>query len=80
MRDAHGRTIITFVVGIDYNLCCTYCMAEDMQFLPRRDLLTFEINAAHLTAGCWIWSTAASHGCEHVDLLGIAAPMRTPRS
>lgn len=44
MRDAHGRTIdyIRLSVTDRCNLRCTYCMAEDMQFLPRRDLLTFE--------------------------------------
>lgn len=44
MRDAHGRQIdyIRLSVTDRCNLRCTYCMAEDMEFLPRRDLLTFE--------------------------------------
>ena len=55
MRDAHGRTInyIRLSVTDRCNLRCTYCMAEDMQFLPRRDLLTFEeieTLCAHLVA------------------------------
>ena len=44
MRDAHGRRIdyIRLSVTDRCNLRCTYCMAEEMEFLPRRDLLTFE--------------------------------------
>ncbi len=44
MRDAHGRQIdyIRLSVTDRCNLRCTYCMAEEMEFLPRRDLLTFE--------------------------------------
>ena len=55
MRDAFGRQIdyIRLSVTDRCNLRCTYCMAEDMQFLPRRDLLTFEeieALARHLVA------------------------------
>ncbi|WP_258319829.1 GTP 3',8-cyclase MoaA [Qipengyuania flava] len=44
MIDGHGRKIdyIRLSVTDRCNLRCTYCMAEDMTFLPRRDLLTFE--------------------------------------
>lgn len=44
MRDAHGRQIdyIRLSVTDRCNLRCTYCMAEEMEFLPRRELLTFE--------------------------------------
>lgn len=44
MIDGHGRTIDYIRVSVTdrCNLRCTYCMAEDMTFLPRRDLLTFE--------------------------------------
>lgn len=44
MRDAHGRRIdyVRLSVTDRCNLRCTYCMAEDMNFLPRRDLLSFE--------------------------------------
>lgn len=44
MRDAHGRHIdyIRLSVTDRCNLRCTYCMAEDMAFLPRRELLSFE--------------------------------------
>ncbi|HAW36967.1 MAG TPA: cyclic pyranopterin phosphate synthase, partial [Erythrobacter sp.] len=38
MRDAHGRQIdyIRLSVTDRCNLRCTYCMAEEMEFLPRR--------------------------------------------
>lgn len=44
MHDAHGRRIdyVRLSVTDRCNLRCTYCMAEEMDFLPRRDLLTFE--------------------------------------
>ena len=44
MIDGHGRTIdyVRLSVTDRCNLRCTYCMAEEMEFLPRRDLLTFE--------------------------------------
>lgn len=55
MRDAHGRRIdyLRLSVTDRCNLRCSYCMAEDMQFLPRRDLLSFaeiETLARHLVA------------------------------
>ena len=44
MHDAFGRRInyVRLSVTDRCNLRCTYCMAEDMQFMPRRDLLTFD--------------------------------------
>lgn len=44
MHDAHGRRIdyVRLSVTDRCNLRCSYCMAEDMAFLPRRDLLSFE--------------------------------------
>jgi cyclic pyranopterin phosphate synthase len=51
MSPAHGRMIDPFGRTVDYvrlsvtdrcNLRCTYCMAEEMQFLPKKDLLTLE--------------------------------------
>ena len=42
--DSHGRRIdyVRLSVTDRCNFRCTYCMAEDMAFLPRRDLLTLE--------------------------------------
>ncbi len=44
LTDAFGRTISYVRVSVTdrCNLRCTYCMSEDMQFLPKRDLLTLE--------------------------------------
>ena len=44
MIDAFGRRIsyVRLSVTDRCDLRCRYCMAEDMSFLPRRDLLTFE--------------------------------------
>ena len=55
MVDSFGRRIdyVRLSVTDRCNLRCTYCMAEEMEFLPRRDLLTLEeISqlAAHLVA------------------------------
>jgi cyclic pyranopterin phosphate synthase len=46
--DAHGRRIdyVRLSVTDRCNLRCSYCMAEQMSFLPRRDLLTMEEIAA----------------------------------
>jgi cyclic pyranopterin phosphate synthase len=44
LTDAFGRTISYVRVSVTdrCNLRCTYCMSEDMQFLPKADLLTLE--------------------------------------
>lgn len=48
LRDSWGRTIdyVRLSVTDRCNFRCTYCMAETMTFLPRRDLLTLEEVAA----------------------------------
>lgn len=48
MIDAHGRRIdyVRLSVTDRCNLRCSYCMPEQMTFLPRRDLLTLEEIAA----------------------------------
>ena len=51
--DAHGRRIdyVRMSVTDRCNFRCSYCMAEHMRFLPRRDLLTIEelaVLAGHL--------------------------------
>src|SRR3954467_1260820 len=44
LRDAHNRIInyVRLAVTDRCNLRCTYCMPENMQFLQRREILTFE--------------------------------------
>src|SRR5258708_9122431 len=44
MIDPFGRAITYLRVSVTdrCDLRCVYCMAEDMSFLPRRDLLTLE--------------------------------------
>jgi cyclic pyranopterin phosphate synthase len=44
MQDPFGRRITYLRVSVTdrCDLRCTYCMAEDMTFLPKRDLLTLE--------------------------------------
>src|ERR1700761_6850018 len=44
MIDPFGRTISYLRVSVTdrCDLRCLYCMAEDMTFLPRRELLTLE--------------------------------------
>ena len=44
MIDPFGRTISYLRVSVTdrCDFRCTYCMAEDMTFLPKKDLLTLE--------------------------------------
>ena len=44
MIDPFGRAITYLRVSVTdrCDFRCTYCMAEDMTFLPKRDLLTLE--------------------------------------
>ena len=44
LQDHYGRTITYLRVSVTdrCDFRCTYCMAENMEFLPRRDLLTLE--------------------------------------
>jgi len=44
MQDTFGRTITYLRVSITdrCDFRCTYCMAEDMTFLPRQEILSFE--------------------------------------
>src|SRR5487761_2320212 len=44
MIDAFGRAITYLRVSVTdrCDLRCVYCMAEEMSFLPKRDLLTLE--------------------------------------
>ncbi len=44
LQDAYGRSISYLRISLTdrCNFRCVYCMSESMQFLPRRDLLSFE--------------------------------------
>lgn len=44
MKDTFGRTITYLRVSVTdrCDFRCTYCMAEDMTFLPRQEILSFE--------------------------------------
>ena len=44
MVDGHGRAITYLRVSVTdrCDFRCVYCMAEDMTFLPKRDLLSIE--------------------------------------
>ncbi|GGF54750.1 cyclic pyranopterin monophosphate synthase [Terasakiella brassicae] len=44
MKDAFGRTITYLRVSVTdrCDFRCTYCMSEDMSFLPRQEILSFE--------------------------------------
>ena len=44
MIDPFGRAVTYLRVSVTdrCNYRCNYCMAEDMTFLPRKDLLTLE--------------------------------------
>jgi cyclic pyranopterin phosphate synthase len=69
--DPFGRTVNYVRVSVTdrCNLRCTYCMSEDMQFLPKRDLLSLE----ELDRLC----TAFVHrGVRHLRLTGGEPLMR----
>jgi cyclic pyranopterin phosphate synthase len=63
--DGFGRLIDYLRVSVTdrCNLRCTYCMREDMQFLPRQDLLTLE----ELDRLC---SAFIRRGVKHLRLTG----------
>ena len=44
MIDPYGRTVDYLRVSVTdrCDFRCVYCMAEDMEFLPRKDLLSLE--------------------------------------
>ncbi len=45
MIDPFGRAVVSYLRVSVTDRCdfrCTYCMAEDMVFLPKKDLLTLE--------------------------------------
>ena len=75
MIDPFGRAITYLRVSVTdrCDFRCTYCMAEDMTFLPKRDLLTLEeldrlasafvakgVRRLRLTGGRWAGSPRPS--------------------
>ena len=69
--DTFGRTVdyVRISVTDRCNLRCTYCMSEEMQFLPRRDLLSLE----ELDRVC---SAFVRRGVRHLRLTGGEPLMR----
>lgn len=69
--DSFGRTVDYVRVSVTdrCNLRCTYCMSEEMQFLPRRDLLTLE----ELNRLC---AAFVRRGVKHLRLTGGEPLMR----
>ena len=69
--DPYGRTIDYVRVSVTdrCNLRCTYCMSEEMQFLPRKDLLTLE----ELDQVC---TAFVARGVGHLRLTGGEPLMR----
>src|SRR4051812_28638038 len=71
MTDSYGRTIDTLRVSVTdrCNLRCVYCMSEQMQFLPRQQLLSIE----ELDRLCSLFIT---RGVKHLRLTGGEPLMR----
>lgn len=69
--DSFGRRVDTVRVSVTdrCNLRCTYCMQEDMTFLPRKDLLTLE----ELERVC---AAFVARGVRHLRLTGGEPLMR----
>lgn len=69
--DPFGRTVNYVRVSVTdrCNLRCTYCMSEDMQFLPKRDLLSLE----ELDRLC---TAFVRRGVRHLRLTGGEPLMR----
>lgn len=65
MKDTFGRTITYLRVSVTdrCDFRCTYCMAEDMTFLPRQEILSFEEMER-------ICSTFISRGVTKIRLTG----------
>jgi len=71
LRDPFGRTVNYLRVSVTdrCNLRCTYCMSEDMQFLPKADLLSLE----ELDRLC---TAFVMRGIRHLRLTGGEPLMR----
>ena len=66
--DRYGRRITYLRVSVTdrCDFRCVYCMAEDMTFLPKRDVLSFEELEA-------ITSAFVSRGVRRIRLTGTPA-------
>lgn len=71
LTDSFGRTIDTLRVSVTdrCNLRCTYCMSEEMRFLPKSDLLSLEEIERLCTA-------FVRRGIRHLRLTGGEPLMR----
>jgi cyclic pyranopterin phosphate synthase len=71
LTDSFGRTIDTLRVSVTdrCNLRCTYCMSEEMRFLPKADLLSLEEIERLCTA-------FVRRGIRHLRLTGGEPLMR----
>jgi cyclic pyranopterin phosphate synthase len=71
LTDPFGRTIDTLRVSVTdrCNLRCTYCMSEDMRFLPKADLLSLE----EIERLCTVF---VRRGIRHLRLTGGEPLMR----
>ncbi len=65
MVDSFGRVVDTLRLSMTdrCNLRCTYCMSQDMEFMPRRDLLSLE----ELDRLCAVF---VARGVRHLRLTG----------
>jgi cyclic pyranopterin phosphate synthase len=71
LKDPYGRVVDYLRVSVTdrCNLRCTYCMSEEMQFLPKADLLTLE----EIDRLCTVF---VSRGVRHLRLTGGEPLMR----
>ena len=56
--DPFGRTVDYLRVSVTdrCDFRCTYCMAEDMQFLPKKDILSLEEIRGYLQSFYETWN------------------------
>src|SRR5690349_4832825 len=71
LTDSFGRTIDYLRVSVTdrRNLRCTYCMSEEMRFLPKADLLSLE----EIERVCTVF---VQRGIRHLRLTGGEPLMR----
>lgn len=83
LTDQHGRRIgyLRLSVTDRCNYRCVYCMAEDMRFMPRADLLTLSelatIGEAFVTMGVRKIRLTGGEPLIRPDLVGLVARLAT---